>query len=137
VNTEGGNMGSGNQSVRQFLWLRLLLILLCNGTNIVLNWEFIPHQFPICQLIKVIVFSHSGSSSFFGVTNSTILSFQSEQEAHRQSLKGSAFKPTLYPMAYFNENPYRSDKPLGPPKKVSPKIQVTPFKPSSPAKKVS
>ncbi|KAK2179329.1 hypothetical protein NP493_498g02005 [Ridgeia piscesae] len=60
---------------------------------------------------------------------------KSEQEAHRQSLKGSAFKPTLYPMAYFNENPYRSDKPLGPPKKVSPKIQVTPFKPSSPAKK--
>ena len=63
--------------------------------------------------------------------------FQTEQEGHRKSMKGGPFKPTLYPQAFFSENPYRTEKPLGPPKKVPPKIVVTPFKPSSPAKKVS
>ena len=44
----------------------------------------------------------------------------------------------MHPRSHFDPNPYHSDRPLGPPKKAPPKLPVVkPFKPSSPAKRVS
>ncbi|XP_065490677.1 cilia-and flagella-associated protein 96 [Caloenas nicobarica] len=58
------------------------------------------------------------------------------QEQHKQLLKGGPFKLNLYPQAYFDENPYFSDKPLPPLKKPLPeKLIAAPFIPPSPAKK--
>ena len=43
----------------------------------------------------------------------------------------------MHPRSLFDENPYRSDKPPGPPKKEPTTLKdVKPFKPSSPAKAV-
>ena len=53
-------------------------------------------------------------------------------------MKGGAFKLNLHPTTYFDGNPYRSDRGLGPPKKTGRKLPpVKPFKQSSPAKKVN
>ncbi|KAK2152697.1 hypothetical protein LSH36_321g05015 [Paralvinella palmiformis] len=54
---------------------------------------------------------------------------------HRGAVKGGAFKLNMHPTDYFDENPYRGDRPLPPAKKQSDhKIDVKPFKPSSPGK---
>jgi len=54
---------------------------------------------------------------------------------HRAALKGGAFKLNMHPNAYFDENPYRGDRPLPPVKKQGDrKLDVKPFKPSSPGK---
>lgn len=53
-------------------------------------------------------------------------------------MKGGAFKLNMHPTDYFDENPYRGDRPLPPAKKQSDhKIDVKPFKPSSPGKNVT
>lgn len=60
-----------------------------------------------------------------------------EAQAHKAQMKGSAFKLNLHPTTYFDGNPYRSDRPLGPAKKSAKKLPpVKPFKQSSPAKKI-
>nr|CAB3227129.1 UPF0602 protein C4orf47 homolog [Phallusia mammillata] len=60
-----------------------------------------------------------------------------DQLAHKGSLKGGPFKLNLHPSSYFDNNPYRSDRALGPGKHSSPKLPaVKPFKPSSPPKKI-
>ena len=62
---------------------------------------------------------------------------QKQQQQHKSLLKGGAFRLNMHPRTYFDSNPYHADRPLGPPKKTSPKLPaVKPFKPSSPAKKV-
>ncbi|XP_077135730.1 cilia-and flagella-associated protein 96 [Ranitomeya variabilis] len=58
-----------------------------------------------------------------------------EMEWHKSKLKGGAFRLNLYPKEYFDINPYRTDKPLPPLKsKKEMKVNVKPFKPSSPGK---
>ena len=53
-------------------------------------------------------------------------------------MKGGAFKLNMHPKAYFDGNPFMSDKPLPPVKKLpSEKKDVKPFRPSHPAKSVS
>lgn len=52
-------------------------------------------------------------------------------------LKGDSFKLNMAPKALFEENPFRADRPIGPPKKkMDEKPIPVPFKPSSPAKRV-
>ena len=64
--------------------------------------------------------------------------FQKENEAHRKSLKGGAFRLNMAPKQLFDDNPYRSDRALPPVKRDgSSKQDVKPFKPSSPGKLVS
>ncbi|XP_032300380.1 UPF0602 protein C4orf47 homolog isoform X2 [Coturnix japonica] len=57
-------------------------------------------------------------------------------EEHRRLLKGGPFLTNIYPLEYFDINPYFNDKPLPPVKRppLEKKIAV-PFIPSSPAKK--
>lgn len=62
---------------------------------------------------------------------------QKENESHKAALKGAAFKLNMHPKAYFDSNPYASDKPLGPKKEEAKRMPVNPFKPSSPGKHVS
>ena len=58
-----------------------------------------------------------------------------ENELHRKALKGGAFKLNMAPKAYFDENPYKGDKPQGSAKSRSDhKGDIKPFKPSSPGK---
>ncbi|XP_064613219.1 cilia-and flagella-associated protein 96-like isoform X1 [Liolophura sinensis] len=57
-----------------------------------------------------------------------------ENESHKAALKGAAFKLNMHPKAYFDSNPYATDKPLGPKKEEPKRIPVNPFKPSSPGK---
>lgn len=53
-------------------------------------------------------------------------------------MKGGAFRLNMHPQAYFDGNPYRSDRPLPPAKRTPGKgPDVKPFKPSSPPKAVS
>ncbi|CAK8683127.1 cilia-and flagella-associated protein 96-like [Clavelina lepadiformis] len=60
-----------------------------------------------------------------------------ELSTHKSMLKGGAFKLNLHPSTYFDKNPYRTDKSLGPSKGSSSKLPaVKPFKPSSPPKKI-
>lgn len=61
-----------------------------------------------------------------------------EIDAHRRSLKGGAFKLNMAPRSYFDENPYRADRP-GPTgtRSADSKKDVKPFKPSSPAKRMA
>ncbi|XP_074648316.1 cilia-and flagella-associated protein 96-like [Tubulanus polymorphus] len=56
-------------------------------------------------------------------------------DSHRNSMKGGSFKLNMHPRAYFDLNPYHTDKPL-PPKKSGDKKKedLKPFKPSSPPK---
>lgn len=76
--------------------------------------------------------------SFAIYYNFKLLNLQKENEEHHRLLKGTAFKLNLYPREYFDANPYMSDEPLPPIKKVEKKeIVGSPFKPSSPGKKVS
>jgi len=58
---------------------------------------------------------------------------------HYARQQGGPFKLNLYPKEYFDENPFRSDRPLPKLRKSKPakhKLQP-PFRPSSPAKKAS
>eukprot|EP00076_Gallus_gallus_P040613 XP_025006151.1 UPF0602 protein C4orf47 homolog isoform X2 [Gallus gallus] len=58
------------------------------------------------------------------------------REEHKRLVKGGPFKSNIYPLEYFDMNPYFSDKPLPPVKKPPPEKRIAkPFKPSSPAKK--
>ncbi|XP_069124783.1 cilia-and flagella-associated protein 96-like isoform X2 [Argopecten irradians] len=57
---------------------------------------------------------------------------------HKNAVKGAAFRLNMHPKAYFDQNPYASDKLLGRRSVsagVSKKEDVKPFKPSSPGKK--
>ncbi len=66
------------------------------------------------------------------------LFFQKENDLHRRNMKGGAFKLNMHAKSYFDENPYRSDRPLPPPKKTDGRRgDLKPFKPSSPGKIVS
>jgi len=63
------------------------------------------------------------------------------KQAHvksKQMMKGAAFKLNLHPKEYFDNNPYKTDKPMGPPykelKKSNPALK--PFQPSSPGKEI-
>lgn len=68
----------------------------------------------------------------------TLFILQKAREEHKRLVKGGPFKSNIYPLEYFDMNPYFSDKPLPPVKKPPPEKQIAkPFKPSSPAKKVS
>lgn len=61
-----------------------------------------------------------------------------DHDAHRKALKGGPFKLNMNPEAFFDRNPYRSDRPL--PSGLRPdggKKDVKPFKPSSPGKQVT
>ena len=52
-------------------------------------------------------------------------------------MKGAAFKLNMHPNAYFDHNPFKSDKPLPPAKSASSgKSDVKPFRPSNPGKQV-
>ncbi|POI24001.1 hypothetical protein CIB84_012251 [Bambusicola thoracicus] len=63
---------------------------------------------------------------------------QKAREEHKCLVKGGPFKSNIYPLEYFDMNPYFNDKPLPPVKKPPPEKRIAPpFKPSSPAKKVS
>ncbi|KAM6261201.1 cilia-and flagella-associated protein 96 isoform 1-T2 [Porphyrio hochstetteri] len=58
------------------------------------------------------------------------------REEHKRLVKGGPFRLNMYPMEYFDTNPYFNDKPLPPVKNPPPKKPIAPpFKPSSPAKK--
>ncbi|XP_075716296.1 cilia-and flagella-associated protein 96 isoform X2 [Rhinoderma darwinii] len=58
-----------------------------------------------------------------------------KKEIDKSKFKGGAFRLNLYPREYFDINPYHSNKPLPPlKKKTEKKVDVKPFKPSSPAK---
>jgi len=62
---------------------------------------------------------------------------QRENEAHRKLTKGGAFRLNMAPRDYFDENPYKNDKPLPPARKsADKKLDLKPFKPSSPSKMV-
>jgi len=62
---------------------------------------------------------------------------QRENDAHKKAMTGGAFKLNMASRTYFDENPYKSEKPLPPAKKtVEKKWDVKPFKPSSPSKMV-
>lgn len=58
-----------------------------------------------------------------------------ENDAHKKAVKGSAFRLNMAPREYFDENPFKTDRPLPPAKKMHErKLDFKPFKPSSPAK---
>ena len=66
--------------------------------------------------------------------------FQKEIQAHKSATKGGAFRLNMHPTAYFDRNPYSSDKVRGRSGSAtlpSKKDDVKPFKPSSPGKHVS
>jgi len=61
------------------------------------------------------------------------------QEKSRQMNKGASFKLNLHPKAYFDNNPYKTEKIMPPYKETQTKGEKTPlkpFKPSSPAKEI-
>lgn len=62
-------------------------------------------------------------------------------EDHKKNTKGSPFKLNLHPKTFFDQNPYRSDKPIKAAKSVTatqPKLVVkTPFRPSNPGKQIA
>jgi len=61
---------------------------------------------------------------------------KSHSDSKRQ-MKGGSFKLNLHPKAYFDNNPYRTDKPLPPFKDMKgPKQNLKPFQPSSPGKEI-
>ena len=65
---------------------------------------------------------------------------QKEIAAHKNATKGGAFRLNMHPRAYFDANPYNSDKLAkrsGSASLPSKKDDVKPFKPSSPGKKVN
>lgn len=69
--------------------------------------------------------------------NFKLFNLQKENEEHHRLLKGTPFKLNLYPSEYFDTNPYSFGKTLPPVKKVEKKeLLGSPFKPSSPGKKV-
>ena len=68
----------------------------------------------------------------------TCIYSQRERNEDKKQVKGGAFKLNSHPKDLFDDNPYRSDRPLPPirdPK--SSKDKPKPFKPSNPAKLVS
>lgn len=60
-----------------------------------------------------------------------------ENTDSKKMMKGASFKLNLHPNAYFDGNPYKTDKPM-PPYKENKKDNraVKPFMPSSPAKEI-
>lgn len=55
----------------------------------------------------------------------------------KQMMKGGAFKLNLHPKAYFDNNPYKTDKPMAPYKDAKKKrAPPKPFQPSSPGKSI-
>jgi hypothetical protein len=67
-----------------------------------------------------------------------LFNLQKNNEEHHRLQKGSPFKLNLYPREYFDTNPYFLEKPLPPIKREEKKESLlSPFKPSSPGKKVS
>lgn len=62
-------------------------------------------------------------------------SVRRENEAHRKLTKGGAFRLNMAPRDFFDDNPYKNDKPLPPARKsAEKKLDLKPFKPSSPSK---
>lgn len=60
-----------------------------------------------------------------------------EMEGSLKARKGGAYKLNLHPKAYFDGNPYKSNRPLPPVKETKkPPEGLKPFKPSSPAKEI-
>lgn len=60
-----------------------------------------------------------------------------EMEGSLKARKGGAYKLNLHPKAYFDGNPYKSDRPLPPLKETrKPPEVLKPFKPSSPPKEI-
>ncbi|XP_043924972.1 UPF0602 protein C4orf47 homolog isoform X2 [Protopterus annectens] len=60
-----------------------------------------------------------------------------ELETHKKLMKAGSFYVNMHPKDYFEGNPYKSDRPLPPPKRIERKHHdVKPFKPSSPPKMV-
>ncbi|XP_064644547.1 cilia-and flagella-associated protein 96-like [Lineus longissimus] len=58
-----------------------------------------------------------------------------DMESHKRDMKGGAFKLNMSPKAYFDDNPYKTEKPLPPIRSGSSKKDDSkPFKPSSPPK---
>ena len=64
---------------------------------------------------------------------------EAERRAAQKKIIGGPFKLNMHPRATFTDNPFKLDKPLPAVRKPSEKtIPInTPFKPSSPSKKVS
>ncbi|XP_018549878.1 UPF0602 protein C4orf47 homolog [Lates calcarifer] len=62
-----------------------------------------------------------------------------EAASNRSKLRDGPFKLNLHPRDYFQDNPYRSDKPLSPAQKrplLAQKVSPAPFKPPSPGKRI-
>ncbi|KAL5018600.1 hypothetical protein ScPMuIL_004322 [Solemya velum] len=59
-----------------------------------------------------------------------------EIEIHKNATKGGAFKLNMHPKTFFDQNPYASDRPSGGRREggSTKKLDVKPFKPSSPGK---
>jgi len=71
------------------------------------------------------------------VRECVMMGVQRENEAHRKLTKGGAFRLNMAPRDYFDENPFKNDKPLPPTRKLAEKrLDLKPFKPSSPSKMV-
>ena len=67
----------------------------------------------------------------------SIYTFQKEVEVDKALMKGGSFKLNMHPRDYFDENPYKTDKPLPPVRKATPTKEPTkPFRPSNPGKLV-
>ncbi|XP_075248231.1 cilia-and flagella-associated protein 96-like [Convolutriloba macropyga] len=61
--------------------------------------------------------------------------FKKEVEVDKALMKGGSFKLNMHPRDYFDENPYKTDKPLPPVRKATPTKEPTkPFRPSNPGK---
>ena len=84
-------------------------------------------------MVDELVYDHCFLSSHY-------FCLQKEIAAHKNATKGGAFKLNMHPRAYFDANPYASDRPgkrggsAGLPSK---KDDSKPFKPSSPGKRVT
>merc|ERR1712178_470301 len=58
-----------------------------------------------------------------------------ESEAAKGRMRGGSFKLNMHPKDYFDENPFRSDKPIPPERKSAPPREGSkPFRPSNPGK---
>lgn len=61
--------------------------------------------------------------------------YKKELAVDKSKMKGGAFKLNGAPKDFFDENPYKTDKPLPPVRKATPTKEPTPpFKPSNPGK---
>ncbi|XP_012684706.1 UPF0602 protein C4orf47 homolog [Clupea harengus] len=64
--------------------------------------------------------------------------FKREMTNHKTKLKGGQFRLNLHPKDYFDNNPFKIDKPLPPSKRMDERKHhfAVPFKPSSPSKTI-